>query len=265
MRKHMEVTQIIRACFVVWEDKNIQDHAFHFTLNGPTQVQEERGKMLRGIACMPQMYHVWPPCGTSDDRSDEWLSACQSWCMMKRIPRSQYGRGKTAGQRALLRKSTGIISQMDLQVRPLIENDQRSFYNFSVVFRHSLEHLLIQTSFQFGTWWGMTQTVIRHASVQQASSDSPHTVTQVLGVGSFENAPTFADIFLLVHTREQTNCSKSLSRPGSVAATATGSWFVKKLRSSAMGTTAPAKPHQGFTITSVRGKSENAVCLDRPG
>ena len=146
------------------------------------------------------------------------------------------------------------IHRQNFTAEPLFHNSLS--YYFSEVFRHSLEHLLIQTSFQFGTWCGMTQTVIRHASVQHANSDSPHTVTQVLGVGSFESAPTFANIFLLVHTREQTNCSRSLSRPGSVAAEATGSWFVIKFRSSTIGTTAPARLHQGLTIPKVACGSE---------
>ncbi|KAG9451047.1 hypothetical protein H6P81_011012 [Aristolochia fimbriata] len=73
---------------------------------------------------------------------------------------------------------------------------------------------LRQRSFQLGTWCWFTQTVRAQASAQASSSETPQTVTQVSGVGSFENAPTFFSILLDVQTLSHTNKSSwLLSRP----------------------------------------------------
>eukprot|EP00850_Spirogloea_muscicola_P021044 SM000234S07904 [mRNA] locus=s234:136169:138182:- [translate_table: standard] len=65
----------------------------------------------------------------------------------------------------------------------------------------------MQMSFQLGTWCQEAQTERRHASVHASSSDTPHTVTHVPGVGSLEKAPTRPSMRRDVHTRSHTNGS----------------------------------------------------------
>eukprot|EP00850_Spirogloea_muscicola_P018440 SM000168S02639 [mRNA] locus=s168:202879:204658:- [translate_table: standard] len=68
----------------------------------------------------------------------------------------------------------------------------------------------MQMSFQLGTWCQEAQTERRHASVHASSSDTPHTVTHVPGVGSLEKAPTRPSMRRDVHTRSHTNGSPLL-------------------------------------------------------
>lgn len=88
--------------------------------------------------------------------------------------------------------------------------------------RHSSEQRRMQRSFQLGTWCGLTHTVRRHASVHASSTDVPHTVTQVSGVGSLENAPTLLSMRGDVQTRSQTKCSGGPSLEGAAAADLSG-------------------------------------------
>jgi hypothetical protein len=74
--------------------------------------------------------------------------------------------------------------------------------------RHSLWHLLRQTSFELGTRCWLTQTA------QASSSETPQMVTQVSRIGSLEKASTFLSIRLEVQMRSQTKTlSELISRP----------------------------------------------------
>lgn len=76
--------------------------------------------------------------------------------------------------------------------------------------RHSLWHLRRQMSFQLGTWCWLTHTVRAQASAQASSSETPHTVMQVSGMGSLAKAPTFFNILLDVQTLSHTKISSPL-------------------------------------------------------
>jgi hypothetical protein len=74
--------------------------------------------------------------------------------------------------------------------------------------RHSLWHLLRQTSFELGTRCWLTQMA------QASSSETPQMVTQVSRIGSLEKASTFLSIRLEVQMRSQTKTlSELISHP----------------------------------------------------
>lgn len=125
--------------------------------------------------------------------------------------------------------------------------------------RHSLWHLLRQTSFQFGTWCWLTQTVRAHASEQASSSDTPQTVTQVSGMGSFENAPTFLSILLDVQTLSQTNMSSdvfSLPRALLILCSSARRFLILKACPATMaGIAAPKRDHHTSTIVATANEA----------
>lgn len=82
---------------------------------------------------------------------------------------------------------------------------------------HSVVQRLRQDSFQAGTWCRFRHTVRRQASVHASPADTPHTVTQELGVGSFDKPPIRRSSLSEVHTRSHT---KDGSVPSSEVAAA---------------------------------------------
>uniref|UniRef100_K4AG88 Uncharacterized protein n=1 Tax=Setaria italica TaxID=4555 RepID=K4AG88_SETIT len=120
--------------------------------------------------------------------------------------------------------------------------------------RHSLWHLLRQTSFQLGTWCWLTQTVRAQASAQASSSETPQTVTQVSGMGSLEKAPTFLSIRLEVQTRSQTKTSSELfSRPRAALRRCSSSrrrLMRMNWPATSAGIAAPSRGHHASTIAS---------------
>jgi len=89
-------------------------------------------------------------------------------------------------------------------------NETNYWEDWEESFKHSLWHLLRHVSFQLGTWCWLTQTVRAQASAHASRSDTPQTVTQVSGIGSFEKEPTFFNILFEVHTLSQTKISSEL-------------------------------------------------------
>lgn len=124
--------------------------------------------------------------------------------------------------------------------------------------RHSLWHLLKQTSFQLGTWCWFTQTVRAQASAHASSSDTPQTVTQVSGIGSFEKAPTFFNILFDVHTLSQTKISSELfSLPLALFNLCSSARFFFSLKAcpaTIAGIAAPNRDHHTSTITDAEVK-----------
>lgn len=97
--------------------------------------------------------------------------------------------------------------------------------------RHSFWHLRRQTSFQFGTWCWLTQTVRAQASAQASTSEAPHTVTQVSVIGSLENDPTFFSILFDVQTLSHTKISSApFSLPRALLIRCSSACFVLILR-----------------------------------
>ena len=123
--------------------------------------------------------------------------------------------------------------------------------------RHSLWHLRRHMSFQLGTWCWLTQTVRAHASAQASSSDTPQTVTQVSGIGSFENAPTFFSILFDVHTLSQTKISSeffSLPRALCNLCSSACLFFMRKACPATTAGMAAKRDHHTSTITTEKIK-----------
>lgn len=122
--------------------------------------------------------------------------------------------------------------------------------------RHSLWHLLRQISFQLGTWCWLTQTVLAQASVQASISETPHTVTQVSGVGSLESALTFFSILLDVHTLSHTKLSSDLfSRPPELVKLCSSARLLFILRACPATTAGMAAPNSDHHISTITAES----------
>ncbi|CAI7901594.1 unnamed protein product [Closterium sp. NIES-54] len=132
--------------------------------------------------------------------------------------------------------------------------------------RHSSWQRRMQLSFQLGTWCGFTHTTRRQASVHESTSDTPHTVTHVFGVGSLENGPIRFKSLRDAHTRSHTNESPPTDASSATAtpprlppfrldealfresALPSPSRFRTRFRMKTTGTAAAATAHQSCTI-----------------
>lgn len=79
--------------------------------------------------------------------------------------------------------------------------------------RHSVVHRFKHLSFQAGTWCMFMQTALWQASVHASFSETPQTVTHVLGVASLASPPILLKSLSDVQTLSQTKRSSSLEVP----------------------------------------------------
>jgi hypothetical protein len=101
-----------------------------------------------------------------------------------------------------------------------------------------------------------------HASAQASRSDTPQTVTQVSGMGSFEKVPTFFNILFDVQTLSQTKISSELlSLPLALFNLCSSAFFFFTLRACPATTKGIAAPTSDHQISPISDTTQSSTAL----